>query len=274
MRLRRRPAAPAAARADGLAARAPVRPRRASAARRRCVDPARRLRGRASSLGAARQPRAGAVAACTAAARRGRRPSTGPYICEMTPAEAPVGRLVVCPTPIGNLEDVTLRVLGTLREADVIACEDTRHTRVLLDRHGIAAQLVSLHEHNERARAGELVERIARGRDRRAGLRRRHAADLRSRLRARARVPRGRGSRSRCCPGPSAVLTALVASGLPAERWRFVGFLPRARGELRALLERRRRDARRVRVAAAPGRARSRCSPSSIRSARWRSAAS
>ena len=64
------------------------------------------------------------------------------------------GRLVVCPTPIGNLEDVTLRVLRVLGEADVIACEDTRHTRKLLDRHGIGgARLVSYHEHNERARA-------------------------------------------------------------------------------------------------------------------------
>ena len=77
----------------------------------------------------------------------------GPYICAMTPAEAPVGRLVVCPTPIGNLEDVTLRVLDALREADVIACEDTRHTRVLLARHGSTPPLLSLHEHNERARA-------------------------------------------------------------------------------------------------------------------------
>ena len=67
---------------------------------------------------------------------------------------SPHGRLLVCATPIGNLEDVTLRVLRALGEADVVACEDTRRTRVLLDRHGIrAAKLVSLHEHNERARA-------------------------------------------------------------------------------------------------------------------------
>ena len=59
------------------------------------------------------------------------------------------GRLVVCPTPIGNLEDVTLRVLSALREADVVACEDTRRTRVLLDRYGVKARLVSYHEHNE-----------------------------------------------------------------------------------------------------------------------------
>ena len=73
------------------------------------------------------------------------------------------GRLVVCPTPIGNLEDVTLRVLAALREADVVACEDTRHTRVLLERYGVSATLVSYHEHNERARAAELVERMRDG---------------------------------------------------------------------------------------------------------------
>ena len=73
------------------------------------------------------------------------------------------GRLVVCPTPIGNLEDVTLRVLSALREADVVACEDTRRTRILLDRYGVRAKLVSYHEHNERARSAELVERMRGG---------------------------------------------------------------------------------------------------------------
>jgi 16S rRNA (cytidine1402-2'-O)-methyltransferase len=74
------------------------------------------------------------------------------------------GRLVVCPTPIGNLEDVTLRVLRVLGEADAIACEDTRHTRRLLGRHGISGpRLVSYHEHNERRRAGELAGRIESG---------------------------------------------------------------------------------------------------------------
>ena len=73
------------------------------------------------------------------------------------------GRLVVCPTPIGNLEDVTLRVLAALREADVVACEDTRRTRVLLERYGVQATLVSYHEHNERERAPELVGRMVDG---------------------------------------------------------------------------------------------------------------
>src|ERR687884_266392 len=74
-----------------------------------------------------------------------------------------VGRLIVCPTPIGNLEDVTLRVLAALREADVVACEDTRRTLTLLDRYGVVAPLVSYHEHNEEHRAAELVERMQSG---------------------------------------------------------------------------------------------------------------
>src|SRR5438132_13948948 len=87
----------------------------------------------------------------------------GPYICRMTPGGAAVGRLLVCPTPIGNLEDVTLRVLAALRDADIVACEDTRRTRVLLDRYGVRAHLVSYHEHNESERAAELVQRMRDG---------------------------------------------------------------------------------------------------------------
>ena len=73
------------------------------------------------------------------------------------------GRLVVCPTPIGNLEDVTLRVLRELAEADIVLCEDTRHTRGLLVRHGIEARLLSYHRHNEAARTAELVPRLVAG---------------------------------------------------------------------------------------------------------------
>src|SRR5918912_4218949 len=71
--------------------------------------------------------------------------------------------LAVCATPIGNLDDVTLRVLAELRDADVVLCEDTRHTRGLLERHGIRARLVSYHEHNEAARTAELLPRLVGG---------------------------------------------------------------------------------------------------------------
>ena len=145
------------------------------------------------------------------------------------------GRLVVCPTPIGNLEDVTLRVLAALREADVVACEDTRRTRVLLDRYGVRAKLVSYHEHNEDARAASLVERM------RAGETVALVSDAGMPLVSDpgyvlVRACVGAGLPVEVLPGPSATITALVASGLPAESWRFAGFLPRKKGELREAL--------------------------------------
>lgn len=145
------------------------------------------------------------------------------------------GRLVVCPTPIGNLEDVTLRVLAALREADVVACEDTRRTRVLLDRYGVSARLVSYHEHNETARSAELVERMRGGEvvalvsD--AGM---PLVSDPGFVLVQACVAAGLAVE--VLPGASAALAALVASALPAETWRFVGFLPRKRGELERLL--------------------------------------
>jgi 16S rRNA (cytidine1402-2'-O)-methyltransferase len=145
------------------------------------------------------------------------------------------GRLVVCPTPIGNLEDVTLRVLSALREADVIACEDTRRTRVLLDRYGVKARLVSYHEHNERARAASLVSRMRDGETvalvSDAGM---PLVSDPGYVLVRACV--AAGLPVEVLPGPSAALTALVASGLPADSWSFVGFLPRKKGELRRVL--------------------------------------
>jgi 16S rRNA (cytidine1402-2'-O)-methyltransferase len=150
-------------------------------------------------------------------------------------AGAGAGRLVVCPTPIGNLEDVTLRVLSALREADVVACEDTRRTRVLLDKYGVSARTVSYHEHNEAARASELVERMRGGETvalvSDAGM---PLVNDPGYVLVGACVAAGVGVE--VLPGPSAALTALVASGLPATTWRFVGFLPRKRGELEALL--------------------------------------
>ena len=146
------------------------------------------------------------------------------------------GRLVVCPTPIGNLEDVTLRVLSALREADAVACEDTRRTRVLLDRYGVSARLVSYHEHNEERRAAELVERMGAGQvvalvsD--AGM---PLVSDPGYVLVRACVAAGLAVE--VLPGPSAALAALVASALPADAWRFAGFLPRKRGDLRRTLE-------------------------------------
>ena len=145
------------------------------------------------------------------------------------------GRLVVCATPIGNLEDVTLRLLETLRTADVVACEDTRHTAGLLKRHGITAKLVSYHEHNEAHRAPELVARITAGETvalvTDAGM---PLVSDPGHVLVGAVV--AAGGRVEVLPGPSAAVTALVASALPADTWRFVGFLPRKAGELRALL--------------------------------------
>ena len=143
--------------------------------------------------------------------------------------------LVVCPTPIGNLEDITLRVLSALREADVVACEDTRRTRTLLDRYGVSARLVSYHEHNEQQRASELVERMQAGETvalvSDAGM---PLVSDPGYVLVQACVAAGIGVE--VLPGPSAALAALVASALPADRWRFAGFLPRKRGELSTLL--------------------------------------
>ena len=143
------------------------------------------------------------------------------------------GRLVVCPTPIGNLEDVTLRVLAALREADVVACEDTRHTRVLLDRYGVTAKLVSYHEHNERARAAELVERMLGGAV--VAL----VSDAGMPLVSDPGFPLVQGCVAaglsvEVLPGPSSAITALVASALPSDVWRFAGFLSRKRSGLEA----------------------------------------
>src|SRR5205823_5008343 len=144
--------------------------------------------------------------------------------------------LAVCATPIGNLDDVTLRVLSELAEADLLLCEDTRHTRRLLDRHGIRARLRSYHEHNEAARTAEVLprleagERIALVSD--AGLP--GISDPGARLigaALEARVP------VTVLPGPSSVETALVASGLVGERYQFVGYLPRGEKALAELWE-------------------------------------
>ncbi|MDX6601986.1 MAG: rRNA (cytidine1402-2-O)-methyltransferase [Solirubrobacterales bacterium] len=147
------------------------------------------------------------------------------------------GELIVCPTPIGNLDDITVRVREALVAADWIACEDTRRTGGLLDKLGIrpAPPLISNHEGNEGPRATELAQRIERG-DRVA-------------LVSDAGMPAvsdpGYKLIRRCIerdldvtvlPGPSVVPVALVASGLPTDRWRFEGFLPKRSGEMERVL--------------------------------------
>jgi 16S rRNA (cytidine1402-2'-O)-methyltransferase len=139
-------------------------------------------------------------------------------------------------TPIGNLEDITLRALRILKETDLIACEDTRHTQKLLNHYGITARTTSYHEHNEMTRAPELVLELEQGARialvtdagmpgisdpgfRLISLAIRHHVPV---------VP---------IPGASAFLAALVASGLPTDSFRFSGFLPPKRGQRRQVLE-------------------------------------
>jgi 16S rRNA (cytidine1402-2'-O)-methyltransferase len=149
---------------------------------------------------------------------------------------SPGPALYLVATPIGNLEDITLRALRVLKEADLIACEDTRRTQKLLNHYGIATRSVSYHEHNEMTRAPEFVLELERGARialvtdagmpgisdpgfRLISLAIRHHVPV---------VP---------IPGASAFLAALVASGLPADSFRFSGFLPAKRGQRRQMLE-------------------------------------
>jgi 16S rRNA (cytidine1402-2'-O)-methyltransferase len=142
--------------------------------------------------------------------------------------------LAVCATPIGNLDDVTLRVLEELRNATLVLCEDTRRTRILLDRHGIRARLESYHRHNEAARTPRALERLERGETLAlvsdAGLP--GVNDPGTRL---IQAAVSAGVVVTVLPGPSAVETALVVSGLDSARYQFVGYLPRRAGERAAL---------------------------------------
>jgi len=146
-----------------------------------------------------------------------------------------VAPLSLVATPIGNLEDVTLRALRTLREADLLLAEDTRRTRRLLERHGIAARPRSLHAHNEAARIHEVLaaleagSRVALVSDAGTPL----VSDPGERLVA-AVVAAGFAVEP--VPGPSAVLAALGVSGLPASPFAFLGFLPRRKSERERLL--------------------------------------
>ena len=126
-------------------------------------------------------------------------------------------------------------MLSALRDADILACEDTRRTRVLLDRYGVSAKLVSYHEHNEPKRARELVERMLGG-DTVALVSDAGMPLISDPGFVLVRECVAAGLPVEVLPGPSAAIAALVASALPADSWRFAGFLPRKKGELRRLL--------------------------------------
>ncbi len=147
-----------------------------------------------------------------------------------------IGKLYLVATPIGNLEDITFRAVRTLKEADLIACEDTRHTRVLLDHYAIGRPTISYHEHNESGRTAELIERLKSGQsiavvsDAGTPL----ISDPGYRLVNQALAE---GVEVVPIPGPSAILAALTASGLPTDAFHFGGFLPAKAAQRRKALE-------------------------------------
>lgn len=163
------------------------------------------------------------------------------------------GRLSICATPIGNLEDVTHRLLRVLAEADIIAAEDTRQTRKLLDRYGIGGKVISYHDANERQRAEHLVDKIRGGAKvalvSDAGMPGISDPGYHVITKAiDAMVP------IEVVPGPSSVPAALVVSGLPTARFSFEGFLPRKKGEATRRLEKIANDDRTLLFFEAAGR--------------------
>ncbi len=147
-----------------------------------------------------------------------------------------MGPLYIIATPIGHLDDITLRALRTLGEVDLVAAEDTRHTARLLSHHGIQANLISFHEHNEAERTADLISRLEAGEavavvsD--AGTP--SVSDPGFRL---VRAAVAKGIRVVPIPGPSAAITALSASGLPTDAFTFLGFPPKKPGRRQSLLQ-------------------------------------
>lgn len=148
----------------------------------------------------------------------------------------PAGTLYIVATPIGNLEDITQRALRVLREVDLVACEDTRHTRLLLSHFGIKTKTISYHEHNERERAAEICELLAAGKNvalvSDAGTPLINDPGFRV---ANAAIELNLGVVP--IPGPTAFVTALITSGLPSDQFFFAGFLPARANGRRAKLE-------------------------------------
>jgi len=145
------------------------------------------------------------------------------------------GTLYVVATPIGNLEDITQRALRVLREVDIVACEDTRHTRKLLSHYGIKTRVTSYHDHNERERTVELLQALASG----ANVAIVSDAGTPSISDPGFRLVSEAGAQDItvvALPGPTALIAALVASGLPTDEFFFAGFLPARSGARRTRL--------------------------------------
>ncbi|MXY23303.1 MAG: 16S rRNA (cytidine(1402)-2'-O)-methyltransferase [Acidobacteria bacterium] len=145
--------------------------------------------------------------------------------CSSVPSAPPPGTLHLVATPIGNLEDITYRAVRTLAEADLIAAEDTRRTARLLAHYGISTRCVSFHEHNEARKTGVLLDHLARG-DRIALVSDAGTPLVSDPGRRLVRAALDSAIRVEAIPGPSAILTALVASGLATDSFTFAGFPP------------------------------------------------
>ena len=163
------------------------------------------------------------------------------------------GSLYIVPTPIGNLEDLTFRAVRVLKEVDLIAAEDTRHTQVLLDHYGIRTPVTSYHEHNERSKAHALVEQLRGGTS--IALLCDAGTPIVSDPGYRLVIESIRvGVQVIPLPGPSAVIAALSAAGLPTDRFGFEGFLPAKKSERRSTLESLKEDTRTLIFYEAPHR--------------------
>ena len=163
------------------------------------------------------------------------------------------GCLYLCATPIGNLEDITLRALRILKEADYIAAEDTRHTLKLLNHYDISKPLISYHEHNRMEKGPEIIELVRQGKKvalvSDAGMPgiSDPGADL-------VKMAYEAGVSVTVVPGPSAALSALVLSSLPTRRFAFEGFLPRERKQRRERIQMLQTEQRTVIIYEAPHR--------------------